>query len=223
MNEFTGVIYILTNPSFPEYVKIGYADDLERRINQLNSSEAVPFSFRPYAYYETTTRLTDIEVHDIIDRLNPNLRSVENAKGKKRVREFYLMTPEDAFAILKSIATISGTIERLHKVAKTEEDKQEEKEAKEGRARRRAFTFSMLHIPLGSQISYVDDPSKTATVEDDRHISYVNENGQKIVTSVSAYAQILLHSKYGVQGPHYFTYQGQLLSDLYERYYPSED
>ena len=26
----TGVIYILTNPSFPEYVKIGYADDLKR-------------------------------------------------------------------------------------------------------------------------------------------------------------------------------------------------
>ena len=24
-----GVIYILTNPSFPEYVKIGYAKDLE--------------------------------------------------------------------------------------------------------------------------------------------------------------------------------------------------
>ena len=24
----TGVIYILTNPSFPEYVKIGYADDV---------------------------------------------------------------------------------------------------------------------------------------------------------------------------------------------------
>lgn len=25
----TGVIYILTNPSFPEYVKIGYADDIK--------------------------------------------------------------------------------------------------------------------------------------------------------------------------------------------------
>ena len=24
-----GVIYILTSPSFPEYVKIGYADDIE--------------------------------------------------------------------------------------------------------------------------------------------------------------------------------------------------
>ena len=27
----SGVIYILTNPSFPEYVKIGYADDIELR------------------------------------------------------------------------------------------------------------------------------------------------------------------------------------------------
>lgn len=28
-----GVIYILTNPSFPEYVKIGYVKDLEKRMN----------------------------------------------------------------------------------------------------------------------------------------------------------------------------------------------
>jgi len=27
-----GVIYILTNPSFPEYVKIGYADDIDKRL-----------------------------------------------------------------------------------------------------------------------------------------------------------------------------------------------
>lgn len=26
------VIYILTNPSFPDYVKIGYAKDLEKRF-----------------------------------------------------------------------------------------------------------------------------------------------------------------------------------------------
>ena len=28
--ENKGVIYILTNPSFPEYVKIGYADDVKK-------------------------------------------------------------------------------------------------------------------------------------------------------------------------------------------------
>ena len=26
-----GVIYILTNPSFPEYVKIGYADEISKK------------------------------------------------------------------------------------------------------------------------------------------------------------------------------------------------
>ena len=34
-----GVIYILTNPSFPDYVKIGYADDIDKRLKQLNRSE----------------------------------------------------------------------------------------------------------------------------------------------------------------------------------------
>ena len=30
--EKAGVIYILTNPSFPEYVKIGYADNVDSRL-----------------------------------------------------------------------------------------------------------------------------------------------------------------------------------------------
>ena len=34
-----GVIYILTNPSFPEYVKIGYAAKLEERLRQLNRAK----------------------------------------------------------------------------------------------------------------------------------------------------------------------------------------
>jgi hypothetical protein len=47
-----GVIYILTNPSFPDYVKIGYADDLKSRLNTLNNSPCTPFAFRVYATYE---------------------------------------------------------------------------------------------------------------------------------------------------------------------------
>ena len=37
-----GVIYILTNPSFPEYVKIGYAAKLEERLRQLNERSNPP-------------------------------------------------------------------------------------------------------------------------------------------------------------------------------------
>lgn len=33
--EQKGVIYILTNPSFPQYVKIGYADNVESRMKHL--------------------------------------------------------------------------------------------------------------------------------------------------------------------------------------------
>ena len=32
MKQKCGAIYILTNPSFPEYVKIGYADDVVVRV-----------------------------------------------------------------------------------------------------------------------------------------------------------------------------------------------
>lgn len=78
-----GVIYILTNPSFKDYVKIGYADDIEKRLAQLNRSECVPFAFRVYATYEVDSRLSDLQVHRIIDRLNPDLRSIEEFEGKK--------------------------------------------------------------------------------------------------------------------------------------------
>ncbi len=66
-----GVIYILTNPSFPKYVKIGYADDVNKRLIDLNRSECIPFAFRLYAYYEVNQRLSDIKIHDMIDKLNP--------------------------------------------------------------------------------------------------------------------------------------------------------
>ena len=91
-----GCIYILTNPSFPTYVKIGYADDVNARVRQLNRTECTPFAFRVYATYAVNARLTDMKLHDIIDKLNPELRSIDNVNGKKRVREFYAMTAEDA-------------------------------------------------------------------------------------------------------------------------------
>ena len=81
MADHIGYIYFLTNPSFPQYVKIGYADDVERRLAQLNRSECIPFAFRIYATYEVESRLSDLKVHSIIDKLNPNLRTIDDVKG----------------------------------------------------------------------------------------------------------------------------------------------
>ena len=79
----TGVIYILTNPSFPEYVKIGYADDIDKRLLQLNRSECIPFAFRVYATYEVNSRLSDLKIHSIIDKLKHRLTRAHREKQLK--------------------------------------------------------------------------------------------------------------------------------------------
>lgn len=56
-----GVIHILANPSFKEYIKIWYADDFKKRLAQLNRSECIPFAFRVYATYEVDNRLSDLQ------------------------------------------------------------------------------------------------------------------------------------------------------------------
>lgn len=131
MENNKGCIYILTNPSFPKFVKIGYADDVYQRLNQLNRSECIPYAFRLYAYYEVSSRLTDLKLHNMIDRLNPNLRAIEDFNGKKRVREFYAMEAEEAYNILETIAELNGMQQNLHLVKPTKEEVNAEEEAAE--------------------------------------------------------------------------------------------
>lgn len=209
-----GVIYILTNPSFPDYVKIGYAKDLEKRMKQLNRSETVPFAFRAYAVYEVESNLTDLVLHDLIDKLNPDLRSIENFDGKERKREFYAMSPEDAYDLLDSIAKISGTEERLKKMAPEGHEILDEETAAEvaKESRRGPFRFSKYGIPQNAELVFINDASVIVKVIDDRHIAY-----KGVTTSLSALAQQLLEYDYQVQGTAYFSYQGEKLTDLRER------
>lgn len=203
-----GVIYILTNPSFPDYIKIGYATNLEKRMKQLNRSETIPFAFRAFAIYEVDKALTDKELHKLIDSLNPDLRSIETFDGQERVKEFYAMSPEEAFSILESIAKISGTEDRLKRVKPEGHEILDERIAAEVRetARRGPFRFSAVGIPVGSQLSFVEDPNVVVTVEDDRHIKYKN-----ITTSLSSLAQELKGFDHPVQGTLWFTYEGEIL------------
>ena len=169
----TGVIYILTNPSFPEYVKIGYADDVDRRLKELNRSECTPFAFRLYAYYEVATRLSDIKIHEMIDKLNPNLRSIDDIEGKKRIREFYAIDAEEAYSILESIATINGLEKNLHKVKPTNEESAEEKEA--NIVRLEAFKFSMCGLKEGAELEFINDSSKKCYVVSEKKVKYEEE------------------------------------------------
>ena len=209
-----GFIYILTNPSFKEYVKIGYAHDVEKRIQQLNRSETIPFAFRAYAKYEVDSELTDKELHNLIDKLNPDLRTIENFDGKKRVKEFFEMSKEDAYTILESIAKISGTTDRLKRCTPTGQQLEEEKRADEARenAKRGPFRFSEVGIKVGEEVVFIEDDSIRPVVVDDRHIKYDRQT-----TSLSALAQQLKGFNHPVQGTLWFTYKGVKLTDLRDK------
>jgi transcriptional regulator with XRE-family HTH domain len=210
--DIKGVIYILTNPSFNEYVKIGYADDVNRRLQELNRSECVPFSFRIYATYAVTSRLSDKNVHSIIDRLNPDLRTVENVNGKKREREFYAMEPEKAYKILEAIAEMHGFTDRLKLWCLTNEEELEEREAqdieKEKRTRGNNFTFSEWQIPKGAILRYRLDPTIICEVVDERRVLF---NGE--IMYLTGVAKKCL-GKDKVCGPDYFTYKNAKLWDI---------
>lgn len=99
----------MTNPCLHDMVKIGYASDVEARRKQL-STTALPFEYEIYATYETSGQLEDKKLHELIDTLNPKLRLAKN-------REFFAMSAEKAYRLLEAIAIISGSADKLKRVA----------------------------------------------------------------------------------------------------------
>ena len=147
-NKYVGSVYILTNPSFPEYVKIGYADDVDSRVKQLNNSEAVPFSFHIYATYDVTERLSDMKFHNFLDTINPELRSIENNGDKVRRREFYHIKPEEIYSAFENVAELTGTKDRLHLYKETSEELDEKREAMTLSKNRHHFKNIEFHSSL---------------------------------------------------------------------------
>lgn len=214
INEnMAGVIYILTNPSFPDYVKIGYATNLEKRLAQLNRSECVPFAFRVYAVYQVAKPLQDKELHSIIDGLNPELRAIDTFNGKTRTKEFYAMTAEDAYSLLERIAKLSGTQDRLQRMTPEGHEILDEEVAaeiqEEANERRSPFSFKKCGIPEGAKIELLGHPEFVATVKDERHIEF-----QGLTYSLTGLAMKLLEVDHISKGPACWTYQGRTLRDI---------
>ncbi len=109
--EKKGYIYVLINESFhrDNWVKIGYAEDVEKRVKEL-SNTSVPLPYEVYCTYEIPridgVKDPDKLLHDLITKLNPNLRISPN-------REFFEMFPWDAYEMLFAIAQMHNRIDKL--------------------------------------------------------------------------------------------------------------
>lgn len=186
-----GYIYIMTNPALHDMVKIGYSIDIEKRRKEL-STTALPYEYEIYAIYETQGKLEDKKLHALIDTLNPDLRVSAN-------REFFVMSPEDAYKLLEAIAYISETQDKLKKYREN---------TKPQRVQKSPINFVKCGIPIGATLEYIDDSSIKVTVCGERKVLYKNE-----ITSLSNIVGQLKGVK-SIQGTAYFTYNGKLLTDI---------
>ncbi len=192
-----GYIYIMTNPCLRDMVKIGYATDVEARRRQL-STTALPYEYEIYATYETSGKLEDKKLHKLIDTLNSDLRVSQN-------REFFIMTAEDAYELLESIAIISGTQDKLKK------EQAVPHAASTLKIRKPPVNFVKCGIPMGAELVYVEDSAVRVTVVSERKVLYNNEQ-----TSLSAIVRNIKGIP-AAHGPRYFTYNGELVSDIASR------
>lgn len=95
-----GYVYILTNPSFREdWVKIGKTSkSVEQRVKDLDGT-AVPLPFQIYATLKTSKYAqAEKVIHETIDSLTD--------KRIRQNREFFNITPREALAIFKRLATM---------------------------------------------------------------------------------------------------------------------
>lgn len=191
----TGFIYIMTNPALKDMVKIGYSTDVEKRRKDL-STTALPYEYEIYATYETQGKLEDKKLHRLIDDLNPDLRVSAN-------REFFIMSPEDAYKLLETIAYISGSEDKLVKYKKESEKSQ--------KVKRLPINFAKCGIPIGAKLKYIEDPSIEVTVCSKRKVLYNDEE-----MSLSALVKQLKNTEHQIQGPVYFEYEGRLLTEIAE-------
>ena len=195
------IVYILTNQSMPDTIKIGITDNLERRIRELdNTSTPLPFE----CYYA-------VEVQDA----NAIEKKIHEGLDDKRVRqnrEFFNTSPEQAKAILEIAEVMGGkNVTPKEDIVETSQDKQALDNARKRSGR--IDYFGILGIVKGTTLTFSKDQNITCEVADNGKVIFRGKE-----TSLSGSALIVTNEMgydWGqVQGAGYWCYQGKTLRDL---------
>lgn len=203
-----GYVYVLTNPSFrDDWVKIGKSKRLPEVRGRELYNTAVPL---PYEVYATlyTEKYNEAErmIHRSIDRIS-DLRINKN-------REFFNISPEDAYEILLDIKDLLGDEASLELKGDNVEISENEFSGSKRKVSRR-FDFYSRGLKDGDVIHFVDNPSITAIVAGERQVLFESEKWFLSPLVRELYTRAgTVNSSGAYQGPLYFTYQGIRLTDL---------
>ena len=196
----SNIVYVLTNPSIPDIVKIGMTTDLTTRMRSLyNSSVPVPFE----CYFACTVKdmsFVEKQLHDGFDdfRVNPK-------------REFFRIDPERVVSILKMVM-----IEDVTPKEDIVEDEIDQRSLDKEKKVRGRFNFDMIGVPVGSILTFVKEPTLTSIVLDKHKIEFEGE-----IHSLSSSTLKIVH-RMGytwkqVSGPTYWMYEGETLTERRSR------
>lgn len=214
-----GLVYILTNPCLDGWVKIGMTErnDINRRLQELNSPPNIPLSYRCYATYEVENPLeVEKRIHSLIDRVDDSLHAREQLNnGRIREREFFKISPETAYGIFKDVAALRGDSDKLSLSTPTL-DQSQELEIAENRTKRSNNSFGLLEIAVGEEIEFLYDDTIVAKVIDNKN--KIEFDGE--IYTVTGLAKKILIERFQwnenlhVNGWRFFTKEGLPLSDL---------
>lgn len=91
-NSPDGWLYVITNPSWPDWVKIGVTRDLSARLSTYNTGSPYPevdYRFFSYIFHENA-RFIEKEIHT----------SLSDLTGNSHSNEWYRMKPDDAYSMV---------------------------------------------------------------------------------------------------------------------------
>jgi hypothetical protein len=196
-------VYVLTNPTMPGLVKIGFTtSDPAKRIAELYAT-GVPLPFE-VAFACKVPNPSEVEkaLHQAFapDRINPK-------------REFFKIAPEQAIAILKLLH-----VQQTDVAVDLSQITSEEVEALDDyKSKRPKYSFGDLGILTGSVLTYSHGPA-TVTVSGDRKVTYVGEE-----MSLTAATRLVRGTDYNEAPLKYWSWQGKNLRDLYDETYGKID
>ena len=196
------IVYILTNESMPDTIKIGITDNLERRIKELdNTSTPLPFECY-YAVEVENASAIERKIHDGLDD-----------KRVRQNREFFNVSPEQAKSLLQIAELMGGKdITPKEDIVETQQDKQALDNAKKKKSR--VDYFGILSLQTGTVLTFLKDSSITCEVANERQVKFRDE-----LTSLSGSALVIIkemgYDWQQIHGAGYWCYKGKTLADLY--------
>ncbi len=195
------IVYILTNESMPDTIKVGITDNLDRRIRELdNTSTPLPFECY-YAVQVENASVIEKKIHEGLDD-----------KRVRQNREFFNASPEQAKSILEIAEVMGGkNVTPKGDVVETPQDKQALENAR--KRRKRIDYFGILGIQKGTTLTFLKDENITCEVADNGKIIFRDKEN---TLSGSA---LLITNEMGydwgqVQGAGYWCYEGKTLREL---------